>query len=132
MNVICLSGRLTKDPVVRWSGETAVLKSSLAVDRFVKGEKKADFPNFVCFGKNAELMEKYTHKGSKVGLIGSLQTGSYEKSDGTKVYTTEVLVDRIEFLDSKDSKSEDTPIDNVTPIDNLSGFEEITDEDIPF
>lgn len=106
MNKVVLIGRLTKDPDVRYSqGENsmAIARFSIAVDRKTKSgeEKQADYPNCVAFGKVAELIEKYVHKGNRFGVIGHIQTGSYTNRDGVKVYTTDVMVDEIEFLESK-------------------------------
>lgn len=103
-------GRLTRDPEVRYSqGEkqTAVARYSLAVDRRFKrdGEPDADFINCVVFGKSAEFAEKYFHKGTKIAVIGHLQTGSYTNKDGQKVYTTDVVVEEQEFAESKGSGS---------------------------
>lgn len=108
MNTVLLIGRLTKDPVVNTSTDIAVGRFSIAIDR---GKDKsgnsrgADFPNIVCFGKTAELVEKYLGKGRLVAIIGKIQTGKYEK-DGKTIYTTEVLADRVEFLDHAE-KAED-------------------------
>lgn len=98
-------GRLTKDPDVRYTqGEnsTAVARYNLAVNRrnAKEGEQQADFISCVAFGKNGEFAEKYLHKGTKIAVVGRIQTGSYEK-DGQKVYTTDVVVEECEFVESK-------------------------------
>ncbi len=103
MNSVSLIGRLTRDPEVRYgaTSQIAVARFSIAIDRGKdkNGEDRGtDFPNIVCFGKTAELCEKYLGKGRLVGITGRLQTGKYEK-DGRTVYTTDVLADRVEFLD---------------------------------
>lgn len=108
MNKVALLGRLTKDPDVRYSqGEnaSAVSKITLAIDRRFKrdGEQSADFINCVAFGKTAEFQEKYFHKGTKVAIVGRIQTGSYTNKDGNKVYTTDVIVEEQEFAESKSS-----------------------------
>lgn len=123
MNYVALIGRLTKDPEVRYTqDEMAIARFALAVDRQNRGEeKKADFINIIAFGKQAENCEKYLSKGLKVAVEGRIQTGSYEK-DGLKVYTTDVIASRVEFIEWKTEKaSDDTP----------AGFEELS-EDIPF
>ena len=132
MNQVMLIGRLTKDPEVRYTAtsQLAVARFSVAIDR---GKDKngndagADFPNIVCFGKTAELVEKYVRKGQMVGITGRIQTGSYEK-DGQKVYTTEVVADRVEFLSPKgeggSSPKSDAPDEGAFP--------EFTDDDLPF
>lgn len=97
MNKVALMGRLTRDVDTR-QGDTTVGKFSLAVPR--KGNKnESDFINCAAFGKTAELIAQYFHKGSKIALIGHIQTGSYTKQDGTKVYTTDVIVDEWEFCE---------------------------------
>ena len=143
MNSVALIGRLTRDPEVRYgaASQTAVARSSIAVDRARaarEGEPTADFINIVCFGKTAELVEKYMNKGRLVGITGRIQTGSYEK-DGRKVYTTEVVADRVEFLDRGDRSSDgagqtrmqDAPAAVSGPA-VPEGFAQLTDDDIPF
>lgn len=108
MNSVSLIGRLTRDPEVHYGAQsqTAVCRFSIAIDRGKdrNGEDRgADFPGIVCFGKTAELCERYLAKGRMVGIQGRIQTGKYEK-DGRTVYTTEVLADRVEFLDWGDRK----------------------------
>lgn len=102
MNKVILLGRLTKDPKTTQAGETTVARFSIAVDRRYKkdGQPSADFANVVAFGKTAEFIEKYFHKGMKILIDGRLQTGSYEK-DGVKHYTTDVIAELVEFAESK-------------------------------
>ena len=102
MNKVILIGRLTKDPEVRYTQgqETmAVARYTLAVDRNRKQDngQNADFINCISFKKNAELAEKFLHKGTKIAVTGRIQTGSYTNKDGQKVYTTDVVVDEQEF-----------------------------------
>lgn len=100
-------GRLTKDPDVRMTQEgLAIARYTLAVDR-KKKEDPADFISCVVFGKGAEFAEKYLHKGSKIAVEGHIQTGSYTNKDGQKVYTTDVIVDTHEFVESKKTESAD-------------------------
>lgn len=125
MNSVVLIGRLTRDPELRYTAgtQTAVATFALAIDRYAKQgeEKKADFPNIIVFGKTAENCEKYLKKGMLAGVEGRLQTGSYKNKNGETVYTTDVIADKVEFL-------EKTKIEKpVSPI----GFAEI-EEDIPF
>ena len=102
MNKVILMGRLTIDPEVRYSGETAISRFSLAVDRKYKKEgQEADFPSVVAFGKTAEFTEKYFHKGMKIALTGRLQTGNYTDKNGVKHYTTDVIAEEVEFAESK-------------------------------
>lgn len=111
MNSVALMGRLTADPVVRYTtGATqmAVARYSLAVDRrkSSNGERETDFINIVAFGKAGEFAEKYFRKGMRVAVHGRIQTGSYvNKNSGQKVYTFDVIVDDQEFADGKSNGS---------------------------
>lgn len=103
MNSVVLTGRLTRDPEVRYTAsQTAVATFTLAVDRPYSKDKEnnADFIRITSFGKQAEFVEKYLNKGRLVGVSGRIQTGSYQAQDGTTRYTTDVVADRIEFLGS--------------------------------
>ncbi|MEA4922347.1 MAG: single-stranded DNA-binding protein [Eubacteriaceae bacterium] len=102
MNHVVLIGRLTRDPEVRYSNDNmAIARFSIAIDRPPKrdGTKEADFPSIVVFGKQAESCEKYIAKGRLVAVEGRIQTGSYVNKEGNKVYTTEVIASRVEFLE---------------------------------
>lgn len=110
MNKVSLIGRLTKDPEIRYLADgnsICIARYNLAVDRRYKrdDEQSADFISCVSFGKSGEFAEKYLHKGMKIGVSGRLQTGSYTKDDGTKVYTTDVVVEEHYFCESKGSTS---------------------------
>lgn len=99
---------MTRDPDIRYSqGEntTCVARYTLAVDRKFKqeGQPNADFINCIAFGKLGEFAEKYLHKGTKIAIVGRIQTGSYTNKDGQKVYTTDVVVEEQEFCESKSS-----------------------------
>lgn len=114
MNKVVLLGRLTKDPETRYSqGEnaTAVSRYTLAVDRRFKrdGEANADFIGCIAFGKAAEFAEKYLRKGTKIAVVGRIQTGSYTNKDGQKVYTTDVVIEEQEFAESKSSGTTTAP-----------------------
>lgn len=104
MNTVALIGRLTADPEIRYtqSGK-AVASYRLAVDREFKseGQPTADFIPCVAWGRNAEFVQKYLHKGMKIGVTGRIQTGSYKKDDGSTVYTTDIIVDNHHFCESK-------------------------------
>ena len=96
MNKVILIGRLTADPDIRHTQSGKCVASyRLAVDRAFKsdGQPEADFNNCVAWGKNGDFCQKYLHKGMKIALEGRIQTGSYTKDDGTKVYTTDVIVE---------------------------------------
>ena len=146
MNSVVLIGRLTRDPEVRYVSESqmAVATFTVAIDRPVRPgqEKKTDFPRVTVFGRQAENCEKYLAKGRLVAVQGRIQTGSYTNRDGATVYTTDVVADRVEFLEwaDKDSKSEKSggqsqqSSSNYDDRDNgiPEGFRAITDDDIPF
>lgn len=124
MNLTILVGRTTKDIEIRTTASgTTVANFTLAVDRYSKGEKTADFISCVAYNKTAELLNTYVSKGQKIGIVGRISTGSYQNKNGDKVYTTDVIVNEVEFLEPK-KKAEDIAAD-------LSGFDEIPD-DFPF
>ena len=118
MNKVVLIGRLTRDPEIRYSNQQdgtqmAIARYSLAVDRKGK-DSGADFISCVAFNKQGEFAEKYLKQGMKIGIIGRIQTGSYTKQDGQKVYTTDVIVEEHEFCEKKaDSELESAPDDFV-------------------
>ena len=137
MNRVFLSGRLGKDVEVRFSqGGSTVARTSIAVRR-PTADKEVDFFNLVAFGKTAEFLNKYFSKGSKLLVEGHLRYSQYEDKQGVKHYNNDVIVDNIEFADSKSAKDKapaprDTP--NDTPkrdYDDLGG-EPIDPEDTPF
>lgn len=101
MNIVALIGNLTRDPEVRYTNDhMAIASFSIAINRPPKKDGSdggADFPRVTVFGKQAENCERFLHRGSKVGIVGKIQTGSYEK-DGQRVYTTDIIADRVEFL----------------------------------
>lgn len=106
MNKVIMMGRLTKDPEIRYSqgqNATAVASMSIAVDRRFKreGEPDADFFNCTAFGKQAEFVEKYLKKGVKIVICGRIQNDNYTNKEGQKVYATRIMVDEIEFAESK-------------------------------
>ena len=119
MNKVVLMGRLTRDPDIRYtqgSEPMCIAKYTIAVDRRGRkqdGGQSADFISCTAFGKSAEFAEKYLHKGTKICLSGRIQTGSYTKQDGTKVYTTDVIVEDQEFCESK--ASAEGPAPNSAP-----------------
>lgn len=108
MNKVILMGRLTRDPEVRYSqgaSQTAVARFSVAVDRRFKreGEPDADFFNCTCFGRQAEFVERYLRKGIKIVLSGRVQNDNYTNKDGQMVYSVRIMVDEIEFAESKNA-----------------------------
>lgn len=123
MNKVCLSGRVVRDPNVRYSqGENpmCIAHFTMACDRRGKkeeGKQSADFPSCVAFGKQGEFVEKYGRKGMKFDITGRLQTGSYKDKNGNTVYTTDVVVEEIEFGESKSaSQTQDKPDDGFTNV----------------
>lgn len=141
MNKVILMGRLTRDPEVRYTqgdNASAVARFSLAVDRRFKkdGDQTADFINCVAFGKTGEFIEKYGHKGTKFVVEGRIQTGSYTNKDGQKVYTTDVVVEQVEFAESKASADDNTTNNTVNSnAPTNTSFMDIPDgidEELPF
>ncbi|MDU5108874.1 MAG: single-stranded DNA-binding protein [Clostridium sp.] len=133
MNKVILIGRLTKDSELNFTAGSgaAVCRFSMAVARpFKKGE--TDFINCVAFGKTGETIAQYFTKGKPIAITGSIRTGSYDAKDGTKRYTTDVVVESFEFIgQGKQEQKEDNPFNNggmnfeedMTPVD---------DGDMPF
>lgn len=137
MNSVTLIGRLANDPKIS-NGETPVARFAIAIDRPVRqgAEKKADFPHIVVFGKQAENCERFLAKGRLVGIQGRIQTGSYTSKAGNVVYTTDVIADRVEFLewgDRNDRPSQGRPArQEPAEADIPEGFQAVQDDDIPF
>lgn len=137
INRTVLVGRLTKDPELRYTPNgTAVTSFTLACDRpFTnqQGEREADFIRCVVWRKPAENAANYLHKGSLTGVDGRIQTRSYDKEDGTRVFISEVVADRVQFLEPKKSApvqdsaggKDDDPFANENPVD-------ISSDDLPF
>ena len=133
VNNVVITGRLTRDPDVRYKEDLAIARFALAVARPKTNGKEAtsDFPSIIAFGKTAEMAEKYLQKGKHIAIIGRIQTGNYTDKDGKKVYTTDVVAEKIEFLESKrNEESKDEPREEQAKIPE--GFEQITDDQIPF
>ena len=126
MNLAILMGRLTKDPDISTSQNgTQIARYTIAIDRFGK-DQGADFISCVAFNKSAEFADKYLKKGTKIAIEGSIRTGSYTNKDGQKVYTTDVIVNRQEFAESKGEAKETKPEDGFMSIPG--GI----DDEIPF
>ena len=143
MNRVILLGRLTRDPDVRYSqggDNMAIARFTLAVDR--RGnrenmEQTADFPSCVCFGRQAEFAEKYLRQGTKVAVQGRIQTGRYTNKDGQKVYTTDVVLDDIEFAESKNASDSSNsapsrPAPSTAAGDGFMNIPDGIDEELPF
>ncbi len=124
MNKAFLIGRLTRDPELRYSSSNAaIVNFSIAIDRQytnTQGQRETDFINIVAFQKQAENIKKYVGKGSLVAVDGRIQTRNYEDKDGKRVYVTEVVADRVQFLDSRNSGNSANNIEagnDVSPAD---------------
>ncbi len=144
MNCVVLVGNLTRDPELRYStgaNQTAVCRFGIAVNDGFGDRQETNFINIVVFGKQAENCEKYLAKGRKVAVNGRIQTGSYEK-DGRKIYTTDVVASRVEFLSSGSQSGESGgqhSFGNAAPSESaggepmdVPGFQAIDEDDIPF
>ena len=149
MNKVILMGRLTRDPEVRYGtgdNSTAVARYTIAVDRRFKrdGEQNADFIGCVAFGRNAEFAEKYLRQGIKIALTGGIQTSSYTNREGQKVYSVQIIVEDIEFAESKAASAnyngqasyEQQPMSRPEPSAAINdGFMNIpdgVDDELPF
>ena len=138
MNKVILIGRLTKDPELNFAAGTgtAVCRFGLAVTRPFKKDE-TDFINCIAFGKTAETIAQYLTKGRQLAVTGSIRTGSYDAKDGTKRYTTDIVVDSFEFIGSGqgNNQSSNNNFNQDSNFGNMSFEEEITpmdDGDCPF
>lgn len=143
MNTVILTGRIAKDLELKYTQSSKIYcRFTLAVDRGMSKEKKqeaeakgqatADFISCVAWGKTAETLNRYTAKGKKILVYGSIETGSYTAQDGSKRYTTDVLVNRaeiLEFVDNNNFNNQDTQ--PFGQFDELP-YQEANNEDIPF
>lgn len=146
INRTVLVGRLTADPQLRYTPNgTATASCTLACDRpFTnqQGEREADFIRVVVWRKPAENVANYLHKGSLAGVDGRIQTRSYDDNDGKRVYVTEVVADRVQFLEKRNSSNnQQTQNDNQSEQQNINGNDpfandstpiDISDDDLPF
>ena len=144
MNSCVISGRLVRDPEVRYTQtQMAIADFTVACDRRFKrdGEPTADFIRCKAFGKTAEFIEKYFTKGKTIMLSGRIQTGSYKNKEGQMVYTTEVIAENVEFLGSKSenehyerpaSEERQEPPAGPAPNDGFMDIPEGFDEQLPF
>ncbi len=141
MNKVILLGRLTGDVDARYSADsTCIAKYTLAVDRKYKKDsadtQTADFIRCVAFDKNGEFAEKYFRKGTKIAVVGRIQTGSYKDKEGKTVYTTDVVIEEQNFAESKsasDSSAQSRPEPSAKA--DSDGFMNIPDglqEELPF
>lgn len=138
MNSVVLIGRLTREPELKYTAsQHAVCRFTIAIDRVTKQgeEKKTDFPRVIVYDRQAENCDKFLRKGRLVGVQGKLTTGSYQDKDGKTVYTTDVVADRVEFLEwGNTSQSQETHAEaKIEPQNepNPNEFAQLP-EDIPF
>ena len=143
MNKVILVGNLTRDPeLITTSNGVSLCRFSLAVQRRFAGsdgEREADFVNIVVWRAQADNCYKYLKKGSKCGVVGSLQTRSYDAQDGTKRYSTDVVAEEVEFLSTKGSSNveeisepAETGSKSSGKNDVVNKFEPIDDDNLPF
>jgi len=152
MNKVILIGRLAREPEVKYTQGNeplAVTRFAMAVDRPLarrsnsNGEKTVDFLNCVCFGKRGEAISKYFHKGNRIAVVGRIQTGEYTDQSGNKRYTTDIVVEEFDFIESRSereaSANSSAPAYSNAPQASNSqpeGFYSIDDstddEDLPF
>lgn len=139
MNLVVLYGRLTKDPELRYSQSgTPSCFTSVAVNRAMSKEKReeaeaagqptADFIGIKAFGKTAEILSNYFHKGNRIAVEGKIATGSYEKN-GERVYTTDIIVNRVHFIESA---KENGGGQGFAPQDGNAGYYPIDNAEVPF
>lgn len=136
MNKVMLIGNLTRDPEINTTNNgVSVCRFAIAVTRRfanAEGERDADFINIVVWRNLAETCHKYLKKGSKCAVVGRIQTSSYDAQDGTKRYTTEVIADEVEFLNSRNSDSNEAS-SNASKNNETAELEPIDDDDsLPF
>jgi len=148
MNKVILMGRLTRDPEVRYSqgeGGSAVARFSLAVDRRFKraGEAEADFFNCTAFGRQAEFVERYLKRGTKMVVTGRIQNDNYTNREGQRVFSVQIIVEELEFAESKASAGNNDggyqsyqPMDRPSPSaaigDGFMNIPDGIDEELPF
>lgn len=136
MNKVMLVGNLTKDPELATTNSgVAVCRFTLAVSRKysnAEGERETDFINIIVWRSQAENCHKYLKKGSKCGVVGSIQTRNYDAQDGTKRYVTEIVAEEVEFLNSRNS-AEGQGQDKVVPEKKeVAELQPIDDDTLPF
>lgn len=138
MNKVILIGRLTKDVELRYTqtNNTAVASFSLAVNRkFVKNgeERQADFFNVIAWNKLAETISKYLFKGNQVAISGRLETRSWDDENGQKHYVTEIIAEEVDFIESKNRKSNDAILNSPVPVNSDDSSDFISNgDDLPF
>ena len=139
MNIVIIIGKIIKDIEMYTTSNdknTSIARYTLAVKRPFrqKGEPDADFLRCICFGRTAEAAEKYLGKGMKVAIEGRIQTRNYTNSEGQKIYTTDIVVEKQEFLERKSGNSQPAPGSDAVG-NSGGGFMDIPDgidEELPW
>lgn len=142
MNKVIIMGRLTRDSDVRWTQQNSsqesmcIARYTIAVDRRGR-DNGTDYISCVAFGKAGEFAEKYCRKGTKLAIVGRIQTGSYTNKDGVKVYTTDVVIEEQEFAESKAAAGQQgngsaPASSNDTYGDGFMNIPDGIDEELPF
>ena len=136
LNKFIATGRLVKDPEVRYSQEnSAIARFSLAIDKMDK-EHSTGYINCVAFGRNAEFVEKYISKGMKIEFDGHVSPGPYTNKEGIKVYTTDFIAERLDFAEKKAQGNNKTSVNaNASSDTSVDGFVKIPEDienELPF
>ena len=132
MNKVVLIGRLTKDPELKYKpGDgTAICRITVAVARAFKKDE-TDFINCVAFGKTGETIAQYFTKGRQIALAGNIRTGSYQAQDGTKMYTTNVIIENFEFVGNNNVNNQSWSAQDNSE-ESFEGMTTVDDGDMPF
>lgn len=132
MNKVVLIGRLTKDPELKYApGDgTAICRITVAVARAFKKDE-TDFINCVAFGKTGETIAQYFTKGRQIALAGNIRTGSYQAQDGTKMYTTNVIIENFEFVGNNNVNNQSWSAQDNSE-ESFEGMTPVDDGDMPF
>lgn len=139
MNNVVLIGNLCRENEIRYStgqNATAILRNTIAVQRKFKnketGQYDSDFIGIQAFGTNAEFINKYFAKGSKIAITGEIRTGSYTNKDGVKVYTTDVVVNNAEFVTKKDDNASASTTASPAQNNEMFAVPDGLEGDLPF
>ena len=141
MNKVIMSGNICNDLELKVNGELKTLGVRLAVRRSFKvnGQYQSDFISMTAFDKTAELLSKYSHKGDSIMVVGRLQNCNYQKQDGSTVYQDKVIIESVEFLGKREEEpvQEEKTKQPSKKVENKGkafdkGFEDITEDDLPF
>lgn len=132
MNKVIIVGRLTKDPELKYTpnGGTAICRITVAVARAFKKDE-TDFINCIAFGKTGETIAQYFAKGRQIALAGNIRTGSYQAQDGTKMYTTNVIIENFEFVGNNNANNQSWSAQDNSE-ESFEGMTPVDDGDMPF